>query len=77
VQQVKLMLLHHNHNIRVVLVIVQVSLVVDQAMMVQDQENLMILVLIQTEMVCRNFRKQNQSKKQKKELKGLTTTLAK
>ena len=73
------MLLLHNkiNHIRVVLVIVQVSLVVDQAMMVQGQENLMILVLIQTEMVCHNFRKQNQSKKQKNELKGLTATFAK
>ena len=38
-------------------------------------ENLMIL--IQAAMVCHNFRKQNQSKKQKNELKGLTITFAK
>nr|ULD16171.1 hypothetical protein [Cylindrotheca closterium]ULD16252.1 hypothetical protein [Cylindrotheca closterium] len=76
VKQVKLMLLQHNHNIRVVLVIVQVSLVVDQ---VQDQENQMVTVQMDTEMtaVFQNTLKQNQSKKQKNELKKLTTTFAK
>jgi hypothetical protein len=57
VQQVKLMLLHHNHNIRVILVIVQVSLVVDQAMMVQDQENQMMMVQMGMTVVFQNTRK--------------------